>query len=33
MHLLLEPVRLLAPLASLVPPPRHPLVRTFGVLS
>jgi len=32
-HLLLEPVRLLARLASLIPPPRHPLVRTFGVLN
>jgi hypothetical protein len=32
-HLLLEPVQFMARLASLVPPPRHPLVRYFGVLS
>ena len=32
-HLLLDPVQLLARLASLIPPPRHPLVRYFGVLS
>ena len=32
-HLLMEPVQFLARLASLVPPPRHPLVRYVGVLS
>jgi hypothetical protein len=32
-HLLMEPVPFLARLASLVPPPRHPLVRYVGVLS
>ena len=32
-HLLMEPVQFLARLASLIPPPRHPLVRYFGVLS
>jgi hypothetical protein len=32
-HLLMDPVQLLARLASLIPPPRHPLVRYFGVLS
>jgi hypothetical protein len=32
-HWLLEPVQFLARLASLIPPPRHPLVRYFGVLS
>jgi len=32
-HLLLDPVQFLARLASLIPPPRHPLVRYFGVLS
>jgi hypothetical protein len=31
--LLLDPVQFLARLASLIPPPRHPLVRYFGVLS
>lgn len=32
-HLLMQPVQFLARLASLIPPPRHPLVRYFGVLS
>jgi|GEM_PF-1013815 len=32
-HLLMDPVQFLARLASLVPPPRHPLVRYVGVLS
>ena len=32
-HLLLDPVQFIARLASLIPPPRHPLVRYFGVLS
>jgi len=32
-HLLLDPVQFMARLASLIPPPRHPLVRYFGVLS
>ena len=32
-HIILEPVQFLARLASLIPPPRHPLVRYFGVLS
>jgi hypothetical protein len=31
-HLLLGPVQFIARLASLIPPPRHPLVRYFGVL-
>jgi hypothetical protein len=31
-HLLLDPVQFIARLASLIPPPRHPLVRYFGVL-
>ncbi|MBI5533107.1 MAG: transposase [Deltaproteobacteria bacterium] len=29
-HLLLDPVQSVARLASLIPPPRHPLVRYFG---
>ncbi len=29
----MEPVQFLARLASLIPPPRHPLVRYFGILS
>ncbi len=29
----MEPVQFLARLASLIPPPRHPFVRYFGVLS
>ena len=32
-HLLMQPVQLLAKLASIMPPPRRPLVRYFGLLS
>ena len=32
-HLLLDGLSFMARIASLIPPPRHPLVRYFGVLS